>query len=233
MADAPVTTISEPAPSSSAAVPRDATGTITNAPEPKAAEAAPEASKTPEPKGDKTLLNGEQSKVTETTYADFKVPEGYTLDAEVAKEAGDLFKGMNLSQDQAQSLVDFYVKKTTESAEAPFKLWTDTQKEWRDAVAAKHGPPDGTRFQQISSTISRAIDGLGPQLASQFREAMDITGAGNNPAFIDAFYALAQRLNEGGHVAGGGPSPGGQRNPNAAPASPASAMYPNLPTSSR
>jgi len=58
---------------------------------------------------------------------------------------------------------------------------------------------------------------------------MDSTGAGDNPAFIKAFYKLAQRVTEGSYVQGRGPAevtaPGGRR------PSPAQAMYPNLPSS--
>src|SRR5215831_12080092 len=51
---------------------------------------------------DKSLLN-QASKVAEgapETYEPFKVPEGYKLDEEIAKEVGGLFKGMGLSQAQ-------------------------------------------------------------------------------------------------------------------------------------
>src|SRR6266550_4527689 len=120
-------------------------------------------------------------------YADFTVPEGFTLDETVAKEAGDLFKGMNLPQAQAQQLVDFYVAKTREANEAPFKLWADTQEKWISEVKAD--PQIGSKLPQVKATISKAIDGLGDaKLASEFREAMDYTGAGNKPAFIRAFF---------------------------------------------
>jgi hypothetical protein len=57
---------------------------------------------------------------------------------------------------------------------------------------------------------------------------MDITGAGNNPAFIRAFFKLAQQVTEGRHVAGRGPSTAGQSNPSAAPRTAGEALYPNL-----
>jgi hypothetical protein len=58
---------------------------------------------------------------------------------------------------------------------------------------------------------------------------MDYTGAGNNPAFIKAFWKMAQALTEGGHVAGTGPAPIGQKPPGAAERpTAAKALYPNL-----
>src|SRR6266550_6160401 len=134
-----------------------------------------------------SLVNAKDEAGAPDKYSDFTVPEGFTLDETVAKEAGDLFKGMNLPQAQAQQLVDFYVAKTREANEAPFKLWADTQEKWINEVKADS--QIGSKLQQVKATISKAIDGLGdPKLASEFREAMDYTGAGNNPAFIRAFF---------------------------------------------
>jgi hypothetical protein len=161
------------------------------------------------------------------TYADFAVPEGYELDKAVATEASTIFKEMNLTQAQAQKLVDFYTAKTTESANQPYQVWNDMQERWVREV--KNDPVVGPRLAEVQTTISRAIDGLGdPKLAQEFRAAMDYTGAGNNPAFIKAFWKLAQKITEGSHVSGNGPSPAAHPN-GGRPASAAQAMYPNLP----
>lgn len=171
-----------------------------------------------------------QPSVAPEKYETFNVPEGYELDSKVAEEAGAIFKRMGLSQADAQSLVDFYTAKTTESANEPYKVWSDMQEKWVTEV--KNDPVLGPRLNEVKTTISRAIDGLNdPKLARDFREAMDFTGAGNNPAFIRAFYKLAQLVTEGGHVSGNGPSPAGQGRRNAMPSA-AQAMYPNLPSSS-
>jgi len=149
------------------------------------------------------------------------------MDSEVDTEAKGIFKELNLSQAQGQKLVDFYVKHTTASQNAPYETWNQMQEEWVKEVKAD--PHLGPRLNEVKTTISRAIAGLGdPNLAAQFREAMDYTGAGNNPAFIKTFYKLAQMVTEGKHVAGNGPSPAGQQQKQTA-VSAAGAMYPNLP----
>jgi hypothetical protein len=161
------------------------------------------------------------------SYTAFNVPEGYELDPTVMQQASEIFKGLNLQQADAQKLVDFYVSKTSESANEPYKLWHETQERWVSEV--KNDPVLGPRLNEVKTTISRAIDGLNdPRLARDFREAMDYTGAGNNPAFIRAFFKLAQMVTEGGHVTGTGPSPAGQRREGDR-VSAARAMYPNLP----
>jgi hypothetical protein len=135
---------------------------------------------------------------------------------------------MNLTQGDAQKLVDFYSGKTLEAVNAPYDAWRKTQEEWVKQVKAD--PGIGPRLSEVTQTISRAIDSLGDaKLASEFRAAMDYTGAGNNPAFIKAFYKLAQRVTEGGHVAGRGPSVAGQQRPGTTAGLGSRAMYPNLP----
>lgn len=163
------------------------------------------------------------------TYAAFNVPEGYILDEEVAKEAGALFKKRGLTQAEAQEFVDFYVAKTNDAVNAPYEVWRQTQADWVKQV--KSDPFLGPRLPQVTSTISKGIDLIAqgnPKLADSFRQVMDFTGAGNHPAFIRMFYEMAARLTEGGHVAGKGPSPAGQKREGAMPTA-AQAMYPNLP----
>lgn len=139
-----------------------------------------------------------------------------------------MFKAMGLNQENAQKLVDFYVNKTMESANEPYKYWQETQEKWVKEV--KSDPVLGPRLNEVRTTISRAIDGMNdPKLAREFREAMDYTGAGNHPAFIRAFYKLAQSVTEGRHVVGNGPSPASQRRAGEVPSA-AQAMYPNLPS---
>lgn len=161
------------------------------------------------------------------TYEEFKVPEGFTLDTEVAKEAGTIFKGMNLTQTQAQSLIDFYVAKTQETLQQPYKAYQDMREGWQNQV--KNDPEIGGKLDQVKQTVARALDSLGdPGLARDFREAMDITGAGDNPAFVRAFYRLAQKVTEGRPTQGNGPAKAGQAEPGARPASAGKALYPNL-----
>jgi len=205
--------------------------TTSTTPEPVKTEAETDTTKTTEPgktepaKGDKSLLNDKDAAGAPEKYADFKVPDGYELDKAVAEKISPMFKEMNLSQDQAQKLVDFYVAETKESQERPFKAYTDLRKEWRDSVASG---PLGDKLSDVKVTVSRVIDSLPADVAKGFREAMDLTGAGDNPFFIQAIYAWAQKLAPGTHVPAGGVS----KFANAVdgkPRSAGSALYPNLP----
>jgi hypothetical protein len=167
-------------------------------------------------------------------YEDYKVPEGFDLDPAVKAEADAIFKGMNLSQAQAQTLVDFYTAKTLESSQQPYQAWKAMTDTWRDEAAnhpdlkGKLGPG-----QEVNLRIARALESLGDrQLTNDFRALMDLTGAGNNQAFIRVINALASRAVEGTAVNGRGPAevavPGAATRP-----SPAQALYPHLPSANR
>ena len=205
----------------------------TPAPEPKV-ETKPDAAPAPEAKTeDKSLLNQKDEKAAAKAapgapekYADFKAPEGFEIDKATLESALPVFKELGLGQDQAQKLVDFYATVSQKAADAPFQLWKETQQKWVDEIKAD--PEIGGKLDQVKATVSKAIDGLGdPKLANDFRAAMDYTGAGNNPAFIRAFYKLASKLSEGGTVIGGGPV--GQVEPGKGQQSAAHRLFPNLP----
>jgi hypothetical protein len=176
----------------------------------------------------KSLLNekGEEPKGAPAKYEDFAVPEGFTLDEDVAKDASAIFKKHDLNQAAAQELVDLYVKLTKEAAEQPFKTWSDQQQKWKDEINAD---PDigGAKLRPTLTSISKAIDLMG-KYADGFREGMDFTGGGNHPGVIRGLNAIAKLVTEGGAVRGNGPSPLGQDRPGMSQPSTAQAIYPHL-----
>lgn len=227
---------------------RDATGTLTqptlqpseSTPKDLSTPAETSTEKTPTPPSQKeptpsakdpSLLNQKPAGAPEK-YTDFKLPEGLKLEPTALTEAQTLFKGLNLSQDQAQSLVDFHAKAIADATSAPYKAVTDMKSAWETEVRSAYGKdiePGG----KVNVSIARLIDSLGPELAPGFREAMDHTLAGSNPAFVKAFAKLAEMFSEGTTVKGNGPSPLGQKGPDVKPLSIAAAMYPHLPSAGR
>ena len=158
-------------------------------------------------------------------YEPFKAPEGYEYDPKSLEEVGPIFKDLGLTQDQAQKLMDVYAKKSLEAAQAPYDAYKAMREGWQAEVKADK--EIGGILPKVKETIGRALDSLGDaNLTAEFKKAMDMTGAGDNPAFVKAFYKLSQVVVEGKHVAGGGPSPHGQ-SPNGKATRPslAEAMY--------
>jgi hypothetical protein len=162
---------------------------------------------------------------------DLKPPEGYDLNEATVTEASALFKDLKLSNEQAQKLVDFQAKLHRDAQEAPYAAYDAMREDWQAQV--KNDPDLGPKLPQVKETIGRALDTLGdPPMVTAFREAMNLTGAGDHPAFIKAFYKLSQAVVEGTPVRGSNPSPHGQtQSGRVERPSAAQAMYPTLPRS--
>jgi len=183
-----------------------------------------------EPK-DKSLLNEEDNKPpvgdAPEKYEAWKLPDGFEMPEAKLTLVNDTFKELGISQEAGQKLVDLYAGQLKEEIEAPYKAYTDLRKTWRDEVAAD--PKIGKILPQVKQDIARALDGIGdPVLVTAYKEAMDLTGAGDHPAFIKVLHALAQRAVEGKPVTGKGPA--GVTAPGAKPTTGAAALYPNLPS---
>lgn len=203
-------------------------------------ETPPSSEKT-EPPGageeGKTLLNQDKPKEGDPKPPagvpekyEFKVPEGAKLDETLVAAASPVFKELGLTQDAAQKLFDLHSQFAKQAAEAASKSYWDMRADWQ--AKAKALPEIGTELgvgKKVNVTISKAIDQLGdPALAKEFKAAMDLTGAGDHPAFIRVFYHLARQLTEGQAVRGNGPVP--VTAPGAGRKSAAQEIYPTLPS---
>jgi hypothetical protein len=136
-----------------------------------------------------------QEATPESYVQAIKVPEGVTVDPEAMKEAAAIFAKHKIPPEAAQEFFDFELNRIREAVEAPFQV-----------------------FEELQSTIAKAIDQFGGADSAALRDALKITGAGNNPAILRFVHAMASRLTEGSHVGG---------SPPAAPKGMAEALYPN------
>lgn len=159
-------------------------------------------------------------------YTDFKLPDGYKLEPTVLAEVTPIFKDLNLTQDQAQRLVNAHTKMVAADA----KNYADMRKGWLADLAKDRDI--GTKLDDVKLSIGQALNHLNdPELVESAREALAFTGAGDHPAVVKAFYKLAQLVNEGRPVTGANPSPLGQTpNGQATRRTAAQSLYPNLPS---
>lgn len=158
---------------------------------------------------------------------EFKAPEGYTLSEAIITEATPIFKELNLTQDQAQKLVDFHSKQMLKAAEAPQEAYRNLRADWQNQL--KTDPVIGNQLDVVKTNIGRVISALPVEMQQPFKDAMDLTGAGDHPAFVKAMNKFHELIGEGKLVQGGNPSPLGQSAPGARKSA-AQAMYPNLPS---
>ena len=136
------------------------------------------------------------------------------LDPPALKAATDLFGESGLSQEQAQKFIDLATSREQQAASAGLKAFVDLQTKWVSEIKAD---PEvgGTRLEASMASAARAIDRLG---VPGLREALDLTGAGNNPAIVKAFVRLGQMVSEDRFAPGRDAAP-------AAPLSPAERIY--------
>ena len=166
------------------------------------------------------------------TYADFKLPEGATVSADLLKDATAIFKASGLSQDAAQQLVDLYTKDVTKTAEAPQKVFNEMVLGWRNEVLKDPNLATGDTLRaDVNENIGKLKASLNdPKAVEEFNKVMNMSGLGNHPAIVTALNKWGSQLSEGKHVAGNGPSTLGQVAPGTKDRpSVAKAMFPSLP----
>ena len=123
------------------------------------------------------------------SYADFTVQEGLTFDKESAGEFHTVAKDLNLSQEQAQKLVDLYGTKmlgqqATQQAQA--ETWaTESKKTFKPA-----------EIDLANKTLGRFAD-------KEFIELLTSTGLGNHPKMVGLFKSIGSQMSEGQFVSGG------------------------------
>lgn len=144
-------------------------------------------------------------------YGEFKLPEGYAVDEKAMGEFAGLAKEAGLDQAQAQKFIDMASQREIAAANKGVQAFVDLQTKWHGEVMSD---PEigGAKWDATKASIDRLMDRLAiPGL----REAMNLTGAGNNPAIVRSYARLAamvaeDRLLNGAHA----PSADRDRAPN-------------------
>nr|WP_321500198.1 hypothetical protein [uncultured Dethiosulfovibrio sp.] len=136
-----------------------------------------EPPKEPKPNEEGKTEGGEEEPKKEgapEAYEPFKVPEGVSYDDEAAKEFGDLAKELNLTQEQAQKLVDVYGDKQKAQQEQMMnhlkqmkESWVgDVKKAWGDnfdkqaALAVKGAELGDEAFVDLMNGRDKNLPGV-------------------------------------------------------------------------
>lgn len=219
-----VTTPPTPAPQPNTPEAREADGTLKDQTPPAQSDSTTTPTESTEKTEEKSAVEGAPE-----SYTDFKAPEGVTLSKDMIAEATPIFKELNLTQDQAQRLIDFAAKNQIGTAEANKTAYETMREGWRNDVLKDTTLATGNDLKpEVRQAIGRAVDALGAELGPQFRQVLDMTGVGDHPVMVKAMYEMSKFITEGRPASGKGPSPGGQTAPSAPQRSLASAMFPNL-----
>lgn len=158
----------------------------------------------------------EPSQETPTEYTEFTMPEGMEPDTELLESFTEVAKANELSQETAQSLVDWYAKFQQDSHNAQMEVWTKTTEDWRT-----HSEGDkefgGRDFKENLGLANKFLSKYG---TPELMEALAATGVGNHPEFIRVFVRAGKALSED-KLEFGSPVDSG-------PKDPAKVLYPDM-----
>jgi hypothetical protein len=170
-------------------------------------EVKPDASETAAKEGEKVdaqkdegddLLEGKVAEEAkdETSAAPedytFTPPEGFELDEQLATAFKPVAKELNLSQDQAQGLVEkFAPQMLARFGEQQAEAWKNVQKEWAGEFKndAEYG---GKNLEASLASIATARDYFG----AEFTAAIKLIGGNNNPAILKGLAKVGKALAE-------------------------------------
>ncbi|HHD7205101.1 TPA: peptidase [Enterobacter hormaechei] len=135
---------------------------------------------------------------------EFKAGEGVELDTEALKDFEPVARELNLTNEQAQKLVDAYPKILAGVQQRQAEAWQKQTEGWAETVKADK-EIGGDKLTANLSAAQRALEQFGdPEL----KEYLDSTGLGNHPALVKAFIKVGKAMSEdkvvtGGHESGG------------------------------
>lgn len=135
-------------------------------------------------------------------YADFVAPEGVELDAEAMDAFRPVAKELNLTQEQAQRLVDLQSETAQRWSQAVQQHVIDTRTGWREA-AAKDALIGGEKFAENLAIAKEGRDLFGED--AELKELLDSTGLGDHPAVIRHFFKVGNANREHDFVKSGKP----------------------------
>ncbi|HFI7734314.1 TPA: peptidase [Escherichia coli] len=210
----------QPADGGAAPAPSDSAAPATDAPAPAADPAKPEGDK-PQPgtegekpqddkpaDGDKPADKSddkEQKPEGAPEKYEFKPAEGQELDTSALEQFEPIARELNLTNEQAQKMVDLYGTKIMPMVQQQqAEAWQKTTEQWAADVKADK-EIGGDKLTANLSAAQRALEQFGdPEL----KEYLDSTGLGNHPALVKAFIKVGKAMSEdkvvtGGHESGG------------------------------
>lgn len=139
--------------------------------------------------GDKA---GEGANASPETYADFTLPEGFDVDQDVLDMATPVFKDLNLSQENAQKVVDLFAAVTAESEKRQLEGFAQLIGSWQED-AFKDPEIGGEKFEENAGIAMLAMDKFG---TPELKELMNDHGVGNHPEMIRFMWKVGKLLKE-------------------------------------
>lgn len=154
--------------------------------------------KTDSQDGDQQKPEKEQKQEGAPDKYEFQAGEGVELDAEALKDFEPVARELNLTNEQAQKLVDAYPKILAGVQQRQADAWQAQTEEWAATVKADK-EIGGDKLTANLGVAQRALDTFG---TPALKEYLNGTGLGNHPELVKAFVKVGKAMSEDGVVTG-------------------------------
>lgn len=130
---------------------------------------------------------------------EFKPAEGQELDAAALEQFEPIARELNLTNEQAQKMVDLYGTKIMPMVQQQqAEAWQKTTEQWAADVKADK-EIGGDNLTGNLSAAQRALAQFG---TPKLKEYLEGTGLGNHPELVKAFVKVGKAMSEDGMVTG-------------------------------
>lgn len=202
----------QPADGGAAPAPSEPSAPVSGAPSPAADPAKPEGEQQPGTEADKPQEDKpadgdkpaekhddkEQKQEGAPEKYEFTAGEGVELDTEALKDFEPVARDLNLTNEQAQKLVDAYPKILAGVQQRQAEAWQAQTEQWAADVKADK-EIGGDKLTANLSAAQRALDQFGGPV---LKEYLNTTGLGNHPELVKAFVKIGKAMSEDGMVDG-------------------------------
>ncbi|MBX4686734.1 peptidase [Klebsiella pneumoniae] len=154
--------------------------------------------KTENQDGEQQKTEKEQKQEGAPEKYEFQAGEGVELDAEALKDFEPVARELNLTNEQAQKLVDAYPKILAGVQQRQADAWQAQTEEWAATVKADK-EIGGDKLTANLGVAQRALDTFG---TPELKEYLNGTGLGNHPELVKAFVKVGKAMSEDGVVTG-------------------------------
>ncbi|HHC2695406.1 peptidase [Klebsiella pneumoniae] len=130
---------------------------------------------------------------------EFKPAEGQELDTAALEQFEPIARELNLTNEQAQKMVDLYGTKIMPMVQKQqAEAWQAQTEEWAATVKADK-EIGGDKLTANLGVAQRALDTFG---TPALKEYLNGTGLGNHPELVKAFVKVGKAMSEDGMVTG-------------------------------
>lgn len=136
------------------------------------------------------------------TYADFTMPEGMETDEGVLGKFTGVAKELNLTQEQAQKLIDISAENAKALMDKQREVWRETREKWVASIKTDK-EFGGSKYAETLAYAKRTIREFG---TTELKTFLTDTGYGDNPDLIKFLAKAGKALSDDRLVEGKAPS---------------------------